>query len=211
MWDDMAVVDLCTTHDVLLAIIGAMVDRVSFLIHRGSVLKRARISLCTLSLLVVAGCPWVRTTTRPVNHDLFYYLEELWLSFRVRPVRMDTGIDVVGGVEFLTVFKEDEEVHMRESSFLELDGIYPCNNSTEDPIFDDVIKKGISFQPKDSSDQVRTIRGLLPREQLLLNLQPLWICRHGDEEVDLFKIPSNRHGVLKDPVHVLCATDVRRR
>ena len=70
---------------------------------------------------------------------------------------------------------------MWKSSFLKFNGVYSCDNLTKDAVLDDILEEGISFQPKDPSNEVGVIRGFLPREKFLLDLRPLWVRCHGNE------------------------------
>jgi len=209
VWYNITIVNLHPTHNVLPPIIGAMVDGVTLFIHCGSILKWPWILLCASVFLVIAGRSRVLVTTWSMNHDLLYYFEKLRLCLGIWPVRTDAGIDSIHRVELMLLLEENEEMHMWESSLLEFDGIYFCDWPTKNAILHDIVKEGFLFQPKHPSNEVRAIRGFLSRKQLPLDLWPVRICRHRNEEIDFFEVSSDRHRILENPVHVSSTSDIR--
>ena len=164
MWHNISIVDLHPTHNILLSIIGVMVDGVTVFVRHSSVLKWPRVSLCAPALLVITGGPWVVASTGSMNHNLLDYFEKLRLRLRVWPVCADTRINGVNGVEFVFVLKKDEQVHVWESPLLEFDSVDFCNGSAEYTILHDVMEEGISFQSKYLSNEFRVVRGFLSRK-----------------------------------------------
>ena len=78
-----------------------------------------------------------------MNHDLLYYFEELWFCLGVWPVGVDAGVNIGVGGELENIFKEDEEVHVWESTLLEFDGVDLHNRSPKDAILHDVLEEGV--------------------------------------------------------------------
>ena len=83
--------------------------------------------------------------------------------------------------------KEDEEVHVEETTLLKFDGMDHCNHCPKEAIMD-FLQESILLFLKNTCDNVRTIRGLLLSpsmigamrwrnflQQLVLYLWPVWI------------------------------------
>jgi hypothetical protein len=49
---------------------------------------------------------------------------------------------------------------------------------------------------EDAADNVRAITGLLTRQEILLNLGPIWVAGDGDEKTRLPKDLHDAHSVL---------------
>jgi hypothetical protein len=110
--------------------------------------------------------------------------------------------------------KKDEEVHVRETTLLKFNGMNHCNHSSKEPIMD-FLQEGILLLLKHPGHNVRTIRGSLLSpsvsgtwswknlpQQLVLNLWPVGISSHGEEDVQLVEATTDSHGILKELIHV---------
>jgi hypothetical protein len=58
------------------------------------------------------------------------------ITFRIRNLSRDDIVNLGGVTNFVVLVKEDEEMHMRESTLLKFDGVNHCNGSSKYPIFD---------------------------------------------------------------------------
>jgi hypothetical protein len=52
------------------------------------------------------------------------------MSFRIWELSRDHGVDMVSVSDAVLMLKEDEEVHMRKTTLLELDGMNSCSAAT---------------------------------------------------------------------------------
>lgn len=97
---------------------------------------------------------------------------------------------------------------MRQAPFLVLNDIRPSKNFTEDLIFCQVMEQGSKLQPEYTSHQVRPVTCVLARIQLILNLTPLRVRRHGDEERGVATRPYDRHAITIRLGHVFGAANM---
>jgi hypothetical protein len=154
------------------------------------------------------GMVW--KTTGTMKHVLCDTVMELRMEDRVRDLSMDNGIDMVGVTNFVCRLQEDEEVYVRQATLLELNGVDTSSDFTKQTT-SDIMQQSLLLLVEDTGNNVRTICSSLTCSILILqegslDLRPIWVCSHGDEEVRFGAITTDCHGVLEELIHVACAS-----
>ena len=94
---------------------------------------------------------------------------------------------------------------MGKTTLLELIGIADANALSETVVLHDVIHKLLSLCMENAADDIWTILWLLAWKQSSLDLWPMWICSHGEEEVSpAIEITVHSEGVLIGGLHMPC-------
>ena len=94
---------------------------------------------------------------------------------------------------------------MGKTTLLELIGIADANALSETVVLHDVIHKLLSLCMENAADDIWTILWLLAWKQSSLDLWPMWICSHGEEEVSpAIEIMVHSKGVLTGGLHMPC-------
>jgi hypothetical protein len=106
--------------------------------------------------------------------------------------------------------QKDDDVGMRKTPLLKLDGVKVASHVTEYAILE-VMDKGPKLCMEDTDDQVRAIRCRLSIEQVVYDFRPLGIGGHGDKEIATAKVPVDGQGILTMLLHVPGAAHKRRR
>src|SRR5277367_1355748 len=93
--------------------------------------------------------------------------------------------------------KEDQQVHVRKTSLLKLDGEHTPLCLSKNPLLVvDVLQQGFTFQIEYAGHYVRMIRSSLPFRKSSQDLWPFWVGCHGNEEVGITRDSGQGHGVL---------------
>src|ERR1700683_3700688 len=157
-----------------------------------------------------AGCFWVSRTAGTVDHTLCDCGIEHGMSDRVRDMSRDNGVYMSRITDLELLPQKDEEVDVRETTFLKLYGKDKALNiAKETPLY--VFKHSLDLLSKDTCNNVRVIRGSLMFPRLIriiivLFIRPAGICCHGEKDVWFATMSGNGHGVLEELVHVMGAT-----
>ena len=151
------IIDIVSTNLISSSIVGAVVSRISVLIHHSAICEGLGVVFGTLAI-VHASCCWIGCTTWPVNHTLLHRIKKLRLSFRIRPPGRNSGVDVLWCQHLRALLQKDEEVHVRQTSLLKLDGIHIGNRLAKNPLLVYVLDKSFFLHIKHTRDQVWAVR-----------------------------------------------------
>jgi hypothetical protein len=152
-----------------------------------------------------AGCSEVLRTTGTMDHTLCDGLIKHGLSFRVRDLGRNERVDMRNITNLELLPQEDEEMDMRQTPLLKLYGEDKSKNTSKQAILY-VLEHGLHLLGKDTCHNIRTISsGLMSfpliwiivigliREEVVLDLWPVGIGSHCDEEVWLATVTCNGH------------------
>jgi hypothetical protein len=143
-----------------------------------------------------------------MHHTLLHSREQQRLAFRVWSVRPNAAVHILWHLDLVSWIKKDQEMHVREPMFLKLNGIDMCNSLPKDIILDDIIKYSLLLELKDSSGDVRAIFSTFTLLQLALNLWPVWVCCHRNEEINGAAVAAHSKQVLEKLLHIVWASCV---
>jgi hypothetical protein len=143
-----------------------------------------------------------------VNHELLYEGKELVV--RAGELRRHEAVDLIRSAQLGMGLQKDDDVGMRKTPLLKLDGVKVASHVTEYAILD-VTDKGTELRMEDTDDQVRAIRSRLSMEQVVYDFRPLGIGGHGDKEIATTKVPVDGQGILTMLLHVPGAPHKGRR
>ena len=136
---------------------------------------------------------------------------EFRIHGRVRNFCPHISFVMVGAARAVCRMDDDENVGMRESSFLELNNdefrhicpknLIACNRSEKFPF----------FPIKDAAEEIGTSSRSLPRKQRLGNFWSRWVTRRRDKIRGSPVLSRNRQSVVVLPVHISNAPSEGRR
>ena len=95
------------------------------------------------------------------------------------------------------VFEDEEEVTVRQASFLPLNYPEEAHGSAKDVAMCDVMHDLIFFEFEDPGYQVWPVLGCLTGSEVVFNLRPAGIAGDGDEEIWLSQVADYGHSILK--------------
>jgi len=149
------------------------------------------------------------STTGTMQHVLGDRLIEEGMEVRIRELCRDNAINMVGIAYLVWPLEEDEEMHMGQATLLELNGVDIPRKLSKKSTFD-VIQQGFHLLVEDVSNNVRTVCSslvcaIIKLQECLLDLRPVRIGCHGQEDVRLAPIVTDCHGVLEELIHVTYA------
>ena len=130
-----------------------------------------------------------------VDHVAFDELVEMRLGGRIGQLGRHEPVDLGWRAGFVGLDKDEEEVDMREASFLEFDDVGQCESLSEDVFNRQGLQKHLKFGVEDPGNQVWAILRLLARPKVGSNLGPFGIRGAGDEEVGAPESCHEAHGV----------------
>src|ERR1700761_1950584 len=99
-----------------------------------------------------------------MQHSLCYNLMQLWFQFQIRNVSPDHILEVFRRTYLVSMRQEDNEVHMRQPSFLELNCVNMSHVLSQNTVLDDIFEKSPLFQFKDLRNYIGPIVSRLSRK-----------------------------------------------
>jgi hypothetical protein len=171
-----------------------------------------------------AGSIGILWTTGTMEHALGDGLMQDGMSDWVRKLSRDDGVHILSVVNLVPPTKEYEEVYVRETTLLELNGVNQACNFTKETT-SNILQQSLNFLIEDTCNNIRTVcsslmSGRIVRiticiivelKQSLLDLWPVWICSHCQKEIWLLAMSGNGHGVLEELIHVTGAARMSGR
>jgi len=144
----------------------------------------------------------ILSTTGPMNHECFDLVKERRIgSWKLR---RHEAINVFWSTQLGLRLKEDNNVGMRKTPLLKLNGIEVSCPSTQF-IISDILDKRLKLGMEHSNYQVRAISTLLTWKECRLDLRPLRIGSHGDKEVPTPIVSVDGQSILQVLLHVASA------
>ena len=144
------IIVIVSTNLISSSIVGAVVSRISILVHQSAICEGLGEVFGTLAI-VYASCCWIGCTTWPVNHTLLHRFKKLWLSIRIRPLGRNGGVDVLWCQNLRALLQKDEEVHV-------------SNRLAKNPLLVYVLDKSSFLHIKHMRDQVWVVQWRLTRK-----------------------------------------------
>ena len=95
---------------------------------------------------------------------------------------------------------------MRQPPLLPLHRHQVALHFPEDALLDELVHQHLQPKLEDAGHDVGSVSCVLPRQQGLLDLRPLWVAGKGDKEVRLAQLPDYGHTVLVQLLQVPRAT-----
>jgi len=155
-----------------------------------------------------AGRSRIFSTTGPMDHELFNMFKEGRVG--IWELRRHKAINIFWSVQLGARLEEDNDMSMRETSLLKLNGVEMSCPSTQ-YIISDILDKRLKLGTKHSDHQVREISRMLTWKECSLNLRPVRIGSHGDEEIPSSIVPVDGQGILQVLLHVASAASKGER
>ena len=148
--------------------------------------------------------------TGPMNHALGHRVVQIGMQLGVRDLSGYDSIEVRGTSRLSVIRHDEENVSMREPSFLKLDHEKVGDCLTKHVTILDVADERLELHTEHSRHNVWAVLGLLPLEEIALYLVPFRVARHSDEHVWFTMGSNNCHSIVVHPKHVSLASCVRR-
>ena len=136
---------------------------------------------------------------------------EFRIHGRVRNFSPRISFVMVGAAGAGCRLDDDENVGMRESSFLELNNDEFRHNCSKNLIACNHSEKFPFFPIKDAAEEIGTFSRSQSRKQRLGNFWPRWVTRHRDEIRGSPVLSRNRQSVVVLPGHISDAPSEGRR
>jgi hypothetical protein len=221
--------DMTVVVDMLLAltkvlcegtpIVGPGIDRVAILSIAGLLTELLGVVLGAVVLVVsilchARGIYMVWSTTGSMKHVLGDSLKEVGLEIRVWQAGRDNAVHMGGIMDLVRGLQEDEKVHMRQATLLELHSVDIPSKFSKQPSLD-VFQQCLHLLVEYTCNNVRAIssrlgRAILILQQGLLDLRPVGVGCHGEEDVRPVPTVTDGHRVLEELIHVACTALVGR-
>jgi len=106
--------------------------------------------------------------------------------------------------------QNEKHVTVVKASLLEFDYHHIGCDFSEDVLLEEVITESGELEIEDSTGEIRSHAGDLAREEVLLDLLPLRIARHGEENVGLSMAGDDGHRILIALLHASRTSRKRR-
>jgi hypothetical protein len=102
-----------------------------------------------------------------MDHTPLHRLKEKWLGRGVGPLRRDDGVDGIWDKETWVALQKGEEMHVRQSALLKLDGINIRRPFTKDAILVDLLDDELLLQLEATGYQIWSIiRSLAAKQRI---------------------------------------------
>ncbi len=148
-----------------MTIVGPCIDWVPLLTKVGLVTEVLGVVLGAMPILVgillhAKGLDMVWGTTGTMEHVLGDTAVEVGMEIRIWDLSRDQGIDMSSIMNFVGALEEDEEVHVRETTLLEFNGVDTASNFPKQSSFD-LSQQGLLLELKDMCHHIRMISSSL--------------------------------------------------
>jgi hypothetical protein len=152
------------------------------------------------------GFDMVWSTTGTMQHVLGDSLMQLGMEIWVRKGGRDNAVYMLSIADLVRPLQEDEQMHVRQTPLLELHSVDISSQLSKQSI-PDLLQQSLLLLLEHMCHNVRAISSslgsaILKLEQSLLDLRPIGVGSHGQEDVRLSPIATDGHGVLEELVHV---------
>ena len=120
--------------------------------------------------------------TWTVDHVVLAQVEKC--AIRMRKLSANRRIEVIAVEQSVPPLEDEEDVCMRQTPLLPLNGHQIAVHLTEHALFDELVHQPLQPQLKHPRHYIRAVVGSLPRKQRLLDLLPLRIlCRPWTQQI----------------------------
>ena len=119
-----------------------------------------------------------------MDYEFLDQLKKLWLGVWIRELCRKKAIYVLRSAEFAFRWKIINVMSIEKTMLLELIGVADVYTLSKTVILHNIIHTLLSLCMENTADDIWIILWLLFWKQSSLDLWPMWICSHGQKEVN---------------------------
>ena len=138
-------------------------------------------------LVFHARAAGIQVTAWPIHHDVGDNAVQLRVALRVWDLRTDQAIDVILCAGLVLFSKDQMEVRVWQTLFLELNGAIVSQDPAQDAVVHQEVQNLLDLLNADPGNDVRAVGCSLPRQQAAQDLRLTGIAGDSDENIWLAK------------------------